>query len=173
MGSEYFDVFRLNSGRNKFSSGRWTKFWLYRCTCGRNKFSSNSQTKIAYWLVSHPLSLRISSLSPVLPRHSLSVSGVGDRQQGAAAGGPRCAGGRAAAGRGGRSGRPWPSAAAGRGRRRAGPGAREAVCGGRARPASGASCRGVWAALRHTPGQLQQAGGGSREVEHGTAGAAA
>jgi len=48
-----------------------------------------------------------------------------------------------------------------------------AVRGGRARPASGASCRGVWAALRHTPGQPQQAGGGSREVEHGTAGAAA
>ena len=49
----------------------------------------------------------------------------------------------------------------------------EAVRGGRARPASGASCRGVWAALRHTPGQPQQASGGSREVEHGTAGAAA
>jgi len=45
--------------------------------------------------------------------------------------------------------------------------------GGRARPASGASCRGVWAALRHTPGQPQQASGESREVEHGTAGAAA
>ena len=61
-------------------------------------------------------------------------------------------------------------AAAGRGRaRRQG----EAVRGCRARPASGASCRGVWAALRHTPGQPQQAGGGSREVEHGTAGAAA
>jgi len=104
---------------------------------------------------------------------------VGDRQQGAAAGGPRCAGGRAAAGRGGRSGRPWPGAVAGRGRPRlpgeAGGGRAPARAGrgGRARPASGASCRGVWAALRHTPGQPQQASGGSREVEHGTAGAAA
>ena len=64
---------------------------------------------------------------------------MGGRQQSAAAGGPRCAGGRAAAGRGGRSGRPWPSAAAGRGRRRAGPGAREAGRGRRAALAAAGS----------------------------------
>jgi len=72
----------------------------------------------------------------------------------------------AAAGRG----RPRLPGEAGGGRAPARP---PAVRGGRARPASGASCRGVWAALCHTPGQPQQAGGGSREVEHGTAGAAA
>ena len=56
----------------------------------------------------NPYSNRENLVGFRVPLPSLTVGG---RQQSAAAGGPRCAGGRAAAGRGGRSGRPWPGAA--------------------------------------------------------------
>ena len=117
--------------------------------------------------LSHPSSLGSLSLSR---RRGWSAAGRGGRRApGARVAARQQAEVGAAAGRG-RARRQGEAVRGCRARPAAG-GPRRA--GGRARPASGASCRGVWAALCHTPGQPQQAGGGSREVEHGTAGAAA
>ena len=136
--------FRLADGRN---------FGYIVVPVDEINFRLTVRRKLLIRPVSHPLSE--FPLSPVLTRHSLSLAAawvVGSRAQRQP--GPRCAGGRAAAGRGGRSGRPWPGAAAGRGRPRL-PGE---AGGGRA-PARGRPCA---AAGRGQRAALAAAGSGPR-----------